>query len=62
MPKLDTAAIAGQLAGKRYGDAVNAAQALPGVSQANISITPSWSGSLPKRTSNINIKIQVAKQ
>jgi hypothetical protein len=58
--KLDTAAIANQLKGKKYGDATDIAGRLPGVSKADISLSPGWSTSLPSRPGNIKISIQVA--
>ncbi|HUD11688.1 MAG TPA: hypothetical protein VMS08_04725, partial [Candidatus Saccharimonadia bacterium] len=60
--KLNLTTIASQLKGKRYGDAVNLAQGLPGVSQATVSIWPGWASSLPARAAKIKIVIQVSKQ
>jgi hypothetical protein len=59
-PKLDTATIAKQLAGKRYGDAADAATRTPGVTRADISVWPGWATSLPSRPGKIKIVIQVA--
>lgn len=59
-PKLDKAAIAKQLGGHRYGDALEAAEKLPGVNRAEITITPGWATSLPRRADKITVTIQVA--
>jgi hypothetical protein len=61
-PKLNLASIATKLKGQRYGDAVSAAQGLPGVSQATVSIWPGWSSSMPARAAKIKIAIQVSTQ
>jgi hypothetical protein len=58
--KIDTAALAKQLGGKRYGDAADVAARQPGVSHAEISLWPSWSTNLPSRAGKIKIVIQVA--
>jgi hypothetical protein len=58
--KLDTAAIAKQLAGKRYGDASDTIGRLPGVSSGTVSLWPGWATNLPSRTDKIKITIQVA--
>jgi hypothetical protein len=60
--KLDKAAIAKQLTGKRFGDATDAANRLPGISKVEISLAPAWSTSMPKRADKIKINIQVAAQ
>jgi hypothetical protein len=58
--KLDKAKIAADLKGQRYGDAVSAASGLPGVTRAEVSISPAWVSRLPSRPDKINITIQVA--
>jgi hypothetical protein len=59
-PKIDTAALTAQLKGKRFGDATDLAKRQPGVSNAEISLSPSWSTNLPSRPGKIKIVIQVA--
>jgi hypothetical protein len=56
--KIDTAAVAKQLRGQRYGDAVSTVKGLPGVSDANITLWPAWSSSLPSRPGKIKVTIQ----
>jgi len=60
--KIDTAAVAKQLASQRYGDASNTAAGLPGVTQAQIVNWPPWASNLPSRADKIKVVIQVAKQ
>ncbi len=61
-PKLDLAAIAKQLQGKRYGDAADMAAKLPGVDRAEISLWPSWNSRLPHLAKHIKITIKVSGQ
>jgi hypothetical protein len=61
-PKIDTASIAKQIAGKRYGDAVDFAKGLAGVTDAQISIWPAWSSNLPTQADKIHVSIKVANQ
>ncbi len=58
--KLDTTAIAKQLTGKRYGDATDLAGKLPGVSKAEVKLSPPWSSKLPRITSHIKVEVKVA--
>ena len=57
--KIDTAALATKIKGKRYGDANDTVSHQPGVTHSDISITPAWASSLPGRTDKIKITIQV---
>jgi len=57
--KIDTAALAKKLVGKRYSDAMDIAGSEPNVQKAEIAIQPPWAGSLPSRTSKIKITIKV---
>lgn len=59
-PKIDTAAVAKQVAGKKYGDAIDYAKGLAGVSDDSISIWPAWSSNLPSRPDKIHVTIKVA--
>ncbi len=59
--KLDKAAIADRLKGQRFGDASNTASGLPGVTRADISISPPWQSSMPSRSDKISITITVAQ-
>ena len=58
--KLDKTAIAAKLKGQRFGDAATAAKGLPGVTRADISISPGWVSKMPTRADKISITIQVA--
>lgn len=58
--RIDTAALAKQLQGQKYGDAVQAASQVPGVDKATISVSPSWSTSLPHIASHIHVSIKVS--
>jgi len=58
-PKIDTTVIAKQIKGKKYGDALDQLNKLPGVDHATITISPSWSTGLPSRTGRIKISIKV---
>jgi hypothetical protein len=60
--KLDVAAIANQLKGKKYGDANDLAGRQPGVSHAEVTLTPGWATNLPNRADKIHVKIQVASK
>jgi hypothetical protein len=60
--KLDVAAVAKEMTGKRYGDAGDIASRLPGIERAEISLRPSWSSRLPRMTKNIHIEIRAAVQ
>lgn len=60
--KIDTAALAKQMAGKRYGDAADLASKQPGVDHVEISIWPSISTSMPSLSSKIKIEIKAVKQ
>ena len=59
-PKIDTASVANQVAGKKYGDAIDYAKGLAGVSDASISIWPAWASNLPTRPGKIHVTIKVA--
>ena len=58
--KLDKTQIAAKLKGQRYGDATTTAAGLPGVTRADISISPGWVSQMPSRPDKISITIQVA--
>jgi hypothetical protein len=58
--KIDQAALAKALAGKKYGDASDIASGQPGVQHVNISLSPAWSTGLPHNPAKIKITIQVA--
>lgn len=61
-PKIDTAAVAKQLEGKKFGDASDFAKGLAGVSDAQITIWPAWSSNLPGQPGKIHVSIKVANQ
>jgi hypothetical protein len=49
----------GQLAGQSFGTAKSTLEDIPGVSQADIDLSPFWVYSLPRRSGNITITINV---
>jgi hypothetical protein len=59
--KINTAALAKQLKGQKYGDAVNQAGQISGVTKADISISPSWNTSMPGIASHIHVTIKVSQ-
>ena len=61
-PKIDTAAVGKQIAGKKYGDAVDFAKGMAGVTDAQITIWPAWSSNLPTQADKIHVSIKVANQ
>jgi len=58
--KLDTTAIAEQMKGKKYGDAVDIANKQPGVQRTDLSLSPAWATGTPRNAKKIKITIQVA--
>ena len=58
--KIDTVALAKQLAGHKYGDATDLASRQPGVQRVGIALSPAWLPSLPSRAAKITVTIQVA--
>jgi len=60
--KIDTDALKEQLKGKRTGAATDIAGQVPGVSRAEISLSPSWSVKLPSITDHIKVVIKVEQQ
>lgn len=58
--KIDSAQVASQVKGKRYGDAADIASKLPGIESAEITIWPSWSPRMPRFTERIRIEIKVS--
>lgn len=58
--KIDTNALATQLKGQKYGDAVETATHVPGVEKAEVAISPSWATSVPHIVKHIHVQIKVA--
>jgi hypothetical protein len=58
--KIDTAALAKKIAGKRFSDASDLLNAQPGVQKVDIIMTPPWAGNLPSRVKQIQITIKVS--
>ena len=56
-PNLDSATAASEIAGKKAGEAKQLLEARPGVSKADIQLSPFWVFSLPKKTSKISVSI-----
>lgn len=59
--KIDVAAIAKLVTGKKFGEASDIAADAPGVERATVKITPGWSSRLPRITKNIKVEIEVSK-
>jgi hypothetical protein len=59
--KIDTAALAHDLKGKKYGDAGDIAARVPGVDKADISLSPAWATGMPAIEKHIHITIKVNK-
>jgi hypothetical protein len=60
--KIDTDALIQQIKGKRTGAATDIASKVPGVSRAEISLSPSWSVKLPSIIDHIDVQIKVEQQ
>jgi hypothetical protein len=60
--KIDKAALAKELKGKKYSEAVDIAANQPDVERADVSLSPSWATGLPQFTSHIHIDIKVSDQ
>jgi hypothetical protein len=58
--KIDTAALAKKIAGKRFSDASDLLNAQPGVQKVDTIMTPPWAGNLPSRVKQIQITIKVS--
>lgn len=58
-PKLDTVALAEEISGKRYSEALKTIEARPGVVKVTINLEPFWVFSLPK-AEKIDIQLQVS--
>lgn len=54
-PQLDEEAIKQEIAGKKKSQSVSAIQARPGIKEAQISYSPFWVSSTPKKTSKITV-------
>jgi hypothetical protein len=58
--KIDTDALAKQLSGKRYGEAVDMASKVAGVSRAEVSLWPAWATGVPHVASRVKVSVSVA--
>ena len=58
--KIDTTALAKQLQGKRYGEALDMAGKVEGVSRAEVALWPAWATNVPRMSKHITIKVSVA--
>jgi hypothetical protein len=56
--KIDTAAVAKQITGKKYGDAADIAAKTPGVDKAEISTWPFWVTTTPRITDHIKVSVK----
>lgn len=59
-PKIDTATVAREAKGKKYGEAIELAGGLPGIERAEVSMNPSWASRLPRLERNIKVELTVA--
>jgi hypothetical protein len=60
-PALDTSALANDISGQRYSQALETIKSRPGVVDVQIDLSPFWVFSLP-RSNNIQIELQVNQQ
>lgn len=60
--KIDKTALAKELKGKKYGDAVTLASQQPEIEKAEIKISPGWATSMPSITSHIKIQVKAVNQ
>ncbi|HSX41686.1 MAG TPA: hypothetical protein VLF21_03640 [Candidatus Saccharimonadales bacterium] len=60
--KIDTAALAKKLVGKKYGEAADTAKNLEGVDKAEIVLTPGWATSMPGILKHIHVSIKANLQ
>ncbi len=58
--RIDTDKITKAITGKRYGDAIDYMNKLPGVEKVEVDLTPRWITSLPVFGSHINLTLKVA--
>jgi hypothetical protein len=56
---IDTKKVANDLAGKRYGDAVEQAGRLPGVERVEVSLWPGFMSQMPRLSSHIKVDVKV---
>lgn len=61
-PNIDTARLAEELRGKRYSEAISYAESLPGISKAEIDLSPLWVSKVPRSTDKISIAIEDLEQ
>jgi outer membrane biosynthesis protein TonB len=59
--KIDQVALAKQLKGKKYGDAVDLASHVSGVDRADIKLSPVWATGMPGIQSHIHIDIKASQ-
>lgn len=59
-PEINTAALAEEIKGKRYGKVIEIVKAKEGVREVEADFSPFWVFSAPRRTSKINITIEVS--
>lgn len=57
-PKIDTAELAKQMKGKKYGEAENIANQTPGVEKSEIKLSPSWATNMPTSVKRIKITVK----
>ncbi|HSW66163.1 MAG TPA: hypothetical protein VLI54_03435 [Bacillota bacterium] len=57
-PELKVGTIKTQIAGKKAGDATAIIKANPGVTDVNVSYSPFWVSSIPKKTTKITVTIE----
>ncbi len=58
--RIDSAALAKELKGKKYGEALEVASKVPGVDRAEINLKPGWFTRMPGIANHITITIKVA--
>lgn len=58
--KIDTAALAKQVQGKRYGEALDMASKVAGVSRAEVSLWPAWATNVPHVGNHVKVVVSIA--
>lgn len=59
--RIDTKALAKNLAGKRYSEAADIASRVEGVEKAEVDISPGWNSRMPRLSGKIKVDIKVAE-
>lgn len=58
--KIDTEALAKQVQGKRYGEALDMASKVAGVSRAEVVLWPAWATNVPHQSGHVKVTVSIA--